>query len=303
MKDLGYKVQVLAKGNLKVTWTGDQDAKAATEKKPYVGLITYMNFWKSRFPQLKVSRATEDVCDKCFQFANRRRYLVKHKIDTCSVMDSRIDGELFLEDIEDGNEGKDGKGGDELVEEDSDSGAAPDGADETRKKMLLRAALHVRSARVQRALYQLKMDKSIADAIKNVLHKYRVYTLVVNNCQNMAMPSFARDQPRSAYYVSPLSIFTSGVVDHAHDYGNGRFEAHLHANVYHEGIGKNGANKGDAGAEAGGRGPPGAHPGGGDNRTRTECRQSSRHQHLQANRAVEELPPYCPPRAPLRQIV
>ena len=43
-------------------------------------------------------------------------------------------------------------------------------------------------------------------------------------------------------YYSPLSIFNLGMVDHAHDYGNGNYNAHLHAHVYHEGVGKKGAN-------------------------------------------------------------
>ena len=49
-------------------------------------------------------------------------------------------------------------------------------------------------------------------------------------------------QPGVTYYYSPLSIYNLGMVDHAHDYGNGEVKERMYAHVYHEGVGKKGAN-------------------------------------------------------------
>ena len=49
-------------------------------------------------------------------------------------------------------------------------------------------------------------------------------------------------QGKLTYYYSPLSIYNLGVVDHAHDYGNGEVKERMYAHVYHEGVGKKGAN-------------------------------------------------------------
>ena len=38
----------------------------------------YYNMWKREYPKLKVSRPAEDICNHCFVFANRHRYLAKH---------------------------------------------------------------------------------------------------------------------------------------------------------------------------------------------------------------------------------
>ena len=115
-------------------------------------------------------------------------------------------------------------------------------ADEDRERMLMRAAIHVRSSRVQRLLYQYFFDKAVADAKANVPHRDRTYTLVADFGQNMELPVFNEEQPGCTYYYSPLSVYNFGIVDHAHDYGNGEFKEHMHAHVYHEGVGRKGAN-------------------------------------------------------------
>jgi hypothetical protein len=39
-----------------------------------------------------------------------------------------------------------------------------------------------------------------------------------------------------------LSVYNLGVVNHGHDYGGGVVSPHMYAHVYHEGVGKKGAN-------------------------------------------------------------
>jgi hypothetical protein len=97
-------------------------------------------------------------------------------------------------------------------------------------------------ARAQRALYQAKVALAVQDATAKKDHLRRVYTFIVNYGQNMELPVYNKEQPGCTYYFSPLIIFYLGVVNHAHIYDNGRVSEHLHCHVYHEGVGKKGAN-------------------------------------------------------------
>ncbi len=108
--------------------------------------------------------------------------------------------------------------------------------------MLLQAAEHVKMARIQRLLYQQKVAEAVEDAKVGRAHRERRYTFVVDYGQNMELPIFNKEQPGVTYYYSPLSIYNLGIVDHAHDYGRGIIKEHLHCHVYHEGVGKKGAN-------------------------------------------------------------
>ena len=73
-------------------------------------------------------------------------------------------------------------------------------------------------------------------------HSERTYTVVVDYGQNMELQVYNLQQPGCTYYFSPLSVYNLGVVNHAHVYGDGRVCEHMHCHVYHEGIGKKGAN-------------------------------------------------------------
>ena len=108
--------------------------------------------------------------------------------------------------------------------------------------MLMQAAKHVEMARAQRAFYQAKVADAVADATAGRDHSERRYTFVVDYGQNMELPVYNNEQPGITYYYSPLSIYNLGIVDHAHRYNDGRVSEHLHCHVYHEGVGKKGAN-------------------------------------------------------------
>lgn len=58
----------------------------------------------------------------------------------------------------------------------------------------------------------------------------------------MELPVYNEEQPGCTYYYSPLSEYNLGVINHAHMYDNGMIAEHMHCHVYHEGVGKNGAN-------------------------------------------------------------
>ena len=107
--------------------------------------------------------------------------------------------------------------------------------------MLMQAA---EIARTQRAFYQAKVADAVADADATAGrdHAERWYTFVVNYGQNMELPVYNNEQPGIMYYYSPMSIYNLGIVDHAHRYNDGWVSEHLHCHVYHEGVGKKGAN-------------------------------------------------------------
>ena len=50
------------------------------------------------------------------------------------------------------------------------------------------------------------------------------------------------NQPGCTYYFSPMSVYNLGIVDHAHNYASGEVKERMYAHVYHEGVGKKGAN-------------------------------------------------------------
>ena len=58
----------------------------------------------------------------------------------------------------------------------------------------------------------------------------------------MDNPSFHKEQPGKAHYYSSMSVYNFGVVDHGHQYPNVTVAEHLYTHVYHEGMGKKGAN-------------------------------------------------------------
>jgi hypothetical protein len=58
----------------------------------------------------------------------------------------------------------------------------------------------------------------------------------------MELSRYNSEQPGCTYYFSPLTVCNLGVVNHAHAYNDGRVLELTHAHLYHEGVGKKGAN-------------------------------------------------------------
>ncbi len=86
------------------------------------------------------------------------------------------------------------------------------------------------------------MADAVADATAGKEYLLRRYIFVVDYGQNMELPVYNKEQPGYTYYFSPMSIYSLGVVDHAHVYNDGQVSEHLHCQVYTKGIGKKGAN-------------------------------------------------------------
>jgi hypothetical protein len=201
--------------------------------------------WKHNFPNLKVSRPVEDICPYCYAFANRHRYLANRSYGGRNDGGNK-EGEYNNNDLstDSSDEGEDITNlGHQLESVDlNPPELASTKEDEERELMLLEAAVHIKVARAQRALYQAKVELAVQDATAKKDHSRRVYTFVVDYRQNMELPVYNKEQPGCTYYFSPLSVCNLGVVNHAHVYKDGRMSEHLHSHVYHKGVGKKGPN-------------------------------------------------------------
>jgi hypothetical protein len=161
---------------------------------------TYFNLWKRDFPELKVSRPVEDICKDCYIFANCHRYPANH---TMGCDDD--DGDGNVNSNGDGNDNDNGNGerssdgrsndgeNDDGSKDVSDVGvrpltnvdlnrpeAASTKAYEERELMLLQAVVHIKMARAQRALYQVKVVDAVAEAGAGKEHLVRRYTFVAD---------------------------------------------------------------------------------------------------------------------------
>ena len=115
-----------------------------------------------------------------------------------------------------------------------------------REEMIIRGYRHVKMAQVQRLLYVTLVHKARQHVRLKLPFTSRSFTFVVDFGQNMELPVYNKEQPGCSYYYSPLGIYNLGMVDQAYagpnddEYDNPRDHMHLH--LYHEGIGKKGAN-------------------------------------------------------------
>ncbi len=80
------------------------------------------------------------------------------------------------------------------------------------------------------------------DAKAGVQSSDRRYIFVVDYGQNMELPVYNQEQPGVTYYYNSLSVYNLGVVNHAHEYPTDEGKEHMYVHIYHEGVGKKGAN-------------------------------------------------------------
>ena len=112
-------------------------------------------------------------------------------------------------------------------------------ADETmahNEGLIEEARQHVVDAKVMREYVNTKFAEAKHDEEHSVPWNNRRRCLVVDYCQNLALPHLRMSQPGATYYFSPLAVYLFGVV-HA-----GQPHVTMNAYVYHEGEGKKGGN-------------------------------------------------------------
>lgn len=241
MESLGYAVAIRPNGGVMVEGIGDKEINC----KEFVSFATYCRFWKKKYPQLKVSHPVEGICQYCFVSSNRHHYLANHSaMDLCIECDEDGDDINVVRPSALDTDGGTCEGNDftnlEILT--SNPECAQTTVGEEREVLLLECAVHIKMARAQRSLYQAKIQEAKSAAEADVRHEDRTYTFVVDYGQNMELPIFNSQQPGCTYYYSPLSVYNLGMVNHAHVYENGEIKEHMYAHVYHEGVGKKGAN-------------------------------------------------------------
>ena len=77
MASLGYNVRTTGLGITIVEPREDGEPEDPSE---YVSFPTCFYKWKKHFPQLRVSKPVEDICQYCYAFFNRHRYLSNRAI-------------------------------------------------------------------------------------------------------------------------------------------------------------------------------------------------------------------------------
>jgi hypothetical protein len=76
MNMLGYNARTTGSG---VTIIEHDDGKDI-DADDFVSFPTYFYTWKSKFPKLKVSKPAEDICQYCYAFAHRHKYLANRSL-------------------------------------------------------------------------------------------------------------------------------------------------------------------------------------------------------------------------------
>ena len=170
---------------------------------------TFLGYWNSHFPKMRIQRPKEDICGQCYTFANSFKFKKR--------------------------KARDGEGDDDSSEDDDDDAGGTqdiilrDAAKYTNERLVLEAAKHVKMAKIQRDLYNLK---------KKQAQEYpdKVRTCTIDYAQNTLMPHFGDEQPGKTYYYSPVNVYTLGVVN------CGLNPMRLYAHTYFEDEAKKGGN-------------------------------------------------------------
>ena len=201
LNDLGLTINSHSDGSYTVT---------EAEGGGYLPFSTFFCIWKRDYSMLKVSRPVEGICKQCFGFSHRSKILVTAAPSNDSatspiMLNSSIDDILFwpehnesieteesIADSDDDYDLQTPAAGDtpdnhttiptvvESTIEDKvvDEEKAADDADDTREQLMLRMGEHVKMARVQRALYQQYVAKSVLDCVGDTPHsKYGIASL------------------------------------------------------------------------------------------------------------------------------
>ena len=94
LKSCGYEVQ-------RTSGTGVMTIMPLSNEtqKNYVSYYKYYCFWKEKYPRLLISKAAEDICNLCFQFANRHKY--QKSLTTISEDDAEAGVANDIEDASD----------------------------------------------------------------------------------------------------------------------------------------------------------------------------------------------------------
>ncbi len=137
MASLGYDVETTSTGAFRIK----KEDGSAIDIGEFVSYPTYFNKWKRDYPNLKVSRPVEDICNLCYTFAHRTKYFA-------GMQRRSVGGH------DDGDDEEDNDDVDELVRMTGEIDincpeCAATRLEEEREQMMLKAAEHIQMARAQ----------------------------------------------------------------------------------------------------------------------------------------------------------
>jgi hypothetical protein len=199
----------------------------------------YCRYWKDQYPNMKVRKPTQDICNYCYKIYNGHKFLS----NTSSGATATGGGEQ-AESIEERviaiEEDEDEPDGNANATADLNQAVSVTPFTNNLENTLLAAALHVRQARAMRAFVNSKIDESRRDRAEKTQHTDRTYTFIADYCQNMELPHFGNEQPGETYYLTPAKLEGFGVADVSYLGDDGSDADHLYFHCYQEGYGAKG---------------------------------------------------------------
>jgi hypothetical protein len=226
----GCVVSCTHNGNTKTTPRTDEQWEAGNEKR-ICSWRSFLTVWDINYPLVQIKSASADICTDCPIFFNRMKYTTANEA-TAEEDDhpNTTSREEIINPYLDPN-ANDEQNADtpvDLQQENTRIELV------LRESILLKAALHVQQAMVQRKLANNKIQQAMDTA--DLPHLERHYCFIADYSQNMELPFGGESQPGDSYYFSALKINVFGIVDCS------IFGSKLSAHVYHEGVGKKGGN-------------------------------------------------------------
>ena len=168
LEQLGWEMKWDSAG--KVLSTLQVHNKEQVEPIPSWG--TFLSYWNHNFPKMRIQLPREDTCGQCHTFANSFRFKKRKHAD------GEEEGAIDNESSDDGGDG--GRGNEDATLRDAAACA--------NKRLVLEATKHVRMAKFQRDLHNVKKQEALAKPDQ-------VRTHAIDCAQNTMMPHFGDEQP------------------------------------------------------------------------------------------------------------
>jgi hypothetical protein len=223
----GWNLVSDAKGNYtKTPRPYDTEFLDGSERQEVNAWSTFENYWKIKYPNLKIRASSEDICSECHIVAIRYKYRTFRELTRDGSISFSPDNAELLKAI---------RANSTADEEDEDDDADADDV------ALLKVALeHVVAAKAQRELHRRKNSESASAhaTLPPLPRRQQVHSYTGDYCQNAGMPHMGSDQPGETYYYSALIVPIFGIAEPS----IGPENDHLHAFVYYEHEAKKGGN-------------------------------------------------------------
>ena len=228
VRGMGYEVSTRKNGKFVRKWIGEG------EQKKIISYATFHKYWALEHGHIKIASRREDVCDKCFVFAQRSRYAAFQN-STCQEI-RQSDDMSVLSEFDD-----------EEAPVDMDVDAPDEDAQSNvTEAMILEAVRHVQAAKAQREYLRKREEEAVSDSKNNVSHSERRHCITLDYCMNVEVPHLGAEQPGITYYLQKYNGYILGIVNSAHEFADAdeeeKFGHFMNAYLYEEWEGGKGSN-------------------------------------------------------------